>query len=86
VSLLGSVLGFMVVGRGPRSQDVLARAQLLVVFVSQLHNTALSVQLLPDSLICSDELIDLSSQLIVLVAHNTDVIIHRVNLNLQVGV
>jgi hypothetical protein len=81
-----SVLGSVVVGWRPTFHHMLTGAQLLVVLLSQLDNATLAIKLFSDLLVSLDELIDLSRQLVILVAHNPDVVIHRVDLNLQVSV
>jgi hypothetical protein len=83
---LQSVLGSVMVGGRPTFHHLLAGAQLLIILVPQLDNTALAVKLLSDLLVGLNELIDLSRQLVILVANNPDVVVHGVDLNLQVGV
>ena len=50
--------------------------QLVVVSIAELFNTVLPVQSLPDDLIGLHKLVDLPRQLIVLVAHNPNVVVH----------
>ena len=56
--------------------------QVVVIFLAELHDSVFAVEALPDDLVGLDELIDLSRQLVVLVAHDANVIVHRVNFDL----
>ena len=76
----------MVPRRGLALHDLVRVAQLLLIALAQLCHAVLSVQLLPNFLVGSHELVDLPRQLIVLVADDPDVVVHRVNLNLHVGI
>lgn len=60
--------------------------QVVVILFSKLHDTVLSVQSLSDNFVCLNELVDLTGQFVVLVADDADVVVHRVNLDLEVGV
>ena len=60
--------------------------QVVVVLFAQLGNAVLPVQPLPNHLVCLDELVDLAGQLVVLVADDADVVVHRVDLDLKIGV
>lgn len=61
-------------------------AQLMVIFLSQLDNTILTVKLFSDFFVGTHELVNLSRKLVVLVAHDPDMIVHTVDLNLQIRV
>lgn len=61
-------------------------SQLVIILLPQLHHSVLSIQLLSNFLICTHKLVNLSRKLIVLVWDDPDVVIHRVNLNLQVSI
>ena len=50
--------------------------QLVVVSIAELFNTVLPVQPLPDDLVSLHKLVNLPRQLIILVAHNPDVVVH----------
>lgn len=58
----------------------------MVIFLPQLDNAVLTVQLFSDFLICTHELVNLSRELVVLVAHNPYVIVHAVDLDLQIRI
>ena len=60
--------------------------QLVVVLLTDLLNTVLSIQPLSNDLVSLHKLVNLLGKLIVLVADDANVIVHGVNLNLQVGV
>lgn len=61
---------------------ILARAQLLIIPLPQLNHPAFPVQLLPNLLIGTHKLVDLSRQLVILVRHHPNVVVHRVDLYL----
>jgi hypothetical protein len=61
-------------------------AQLLIILLSNLVHSGFSIQLLPNCLIGMHKLVDFSSQLIVLMGNYANVVVHRVNLNLQIGI
>ena len=84
--MLLSVL--VVVGWGATSSVHHLRAgpQLLVVLLSQFDDAVLSVELFSDLLVGGDELVDLSCELVILVGNDSNVVIHRVNFNLQVSI
>jgi len=60
--------------------------QIVVVPLTNLLDAVLSVQSLPDDLVGLHKLVDLLSQLVVLVTDNSDVVVHRFDLNLKVRV
>lgn len=60
--------------------------QLVVIFLADLLHSVLPVKPLSDNFICLHELVDLAGQFVVLVAHDADVVVHAVDLDLQVGV
>ena len=60
--------------------------QIVVVSLTNLLDAVLSVQSLPDDLVGLHELVDLLGQLVVLVTDNSDVVVHRFDLNLKVRV
>lgn len=60
--------------------------QIVIVLFPQLLHSALPVQSLSDDFVCLYELVNLSSKLVVLVADNSDVVVHGINFNLQVGI
>jgi len=76
----------MVPRRGLALHDLVRVAQLLLIALAQLSHAILPVQLLPNFLVGSHELIDLPRQLVVLVADDSDVVVHRIDFNLHVGI
>ncbi len=73
--------------RGLAFVDFLNRlGQIVIVFISQLHHAALPVQSLSDNLVRLHELVDFSGELIVLMADNSDVVVHGVDLDLEIGI
>lgn len=60
--------------------------QIVFIFISQFHNAALSIQSLSDNLVRLHELVDFSSELIVLVADDSDVVVHGVDFDLEIGI
>jgi hypothetical protein len=60
--------------------------QIVIVLLSKLHHTVLAVQSLSDHLVCLHELVDFAGQFVILVANHSDVVVHRVNFNLKIGV
>ena len=60
--------------------------QVVVVFLTQLAHTVLAVQSLSNYLVCLHKLVDFASELVVLVADYADVIVHGVNLDLEIGI
>ena len=57
--------------------------QLVVISLPYFHHAILSVQSLPNHFVRLNELVNFSCELIILVANNSDMTIHWVNLNLQ---
>lgn len=60
--------------------------QVVVVLFTKLGHPVLAVKSLPDDFVCLDELVDLASEFVVLVGDDADVIVHGVDLDLEVGV
>lgn len=60
--------------------------QIVFIFISKLHHTALPVQSLSNNLVRLHELVDFSSKLIVLMADNSDVVVHGVDFDLEIGI
>lgn len=60
--------------------------QIVIVLFPQLLHSALPVQSLSDHFVCLYELVDFSSELVVLVANHSDVVVHRINFNLQISI
>ena len=58
--------------------------QVVVIFLTKLHNSVFAIKALANHFICLYKLVDLPRQLVVLMADDADVIVHRVNFNLQV--
>lgn len=56
--------------------------QVVVIFLAELHDSVFAIEALSDDLVGLDELVDLPRQLVVLVAHDANVIVHRVNFDL----
>ena len=59
-----------------------ALLQVVVIFLAELHDSVFAIEALSDDLVGLDELVDFPSQLVVLVAHDANVIVHRVNFDL----
>ena len=70
--------------RATSSHHLVRSPQLVVVLLSQLRHTALSVQFFADLLIRRHKLVNLSRQLVILVAHYPDVVVHAVDFDLQI--
>ena len=60
--------------------------QLVIVPIAELFDAILSVQPLPDDFVGLDKLVNLPGQFIILVAHNPDMVIHGLNLDLQIRI
>jgi len=60
--------------------------QVVVVLLAEFHHAVLAVQSLPDHFVCLHELVDLAGELVVLVAHHPNVVVHRVDFHLEVSV
>ena len=60
--------------------------QVVVVLLSELHDSVLAIQSLPNNFIRLNELVDFPRQFIVLVADHANVIVHGVDLDLEVGI
>jgi hypothetical protein len=60
--------------------------QVVVILLPQLHDSILAVEALTNHLICLDELINFSGQLVILVTDDSNVIVHGVDLHLQIGI
>jgi len=60
--------------------------ELVVVSLADLVNAVLPVQSLSDHLVRLHKLVDLFGKLIVLVGDDSDVVVHGVDLDLQVGI
>ena len=60
--------------------------QLVIVPIAKLFDAILSVQPLPDDFVGLDKLVNLPGQFIILVAHNPDMVIHGLNLDLQIRI
>ena len=60
--------------------------QVVVIFLAELHHSILAIKSLSDHFVCLDKLINLSSQLIVLMTDDSDMIVHRIDLHLEIGV
>ena len=60
--------------------------QVVVVLLPELHDSILAVQPLPYNFIRLHELVDFPRQFIVLVADHANVIVHGVNLDLEIGI
>ena len=66
--------------------SVVRIGQLLVVSLSDLLNTCFPIQSLSDRLVCLHELVEFLSKLLILVGYDSDVVVERVDLDLQIGV
>ena len=60
--------------------------QVVVVSLTDFLDTILPVESLSYHFVCLDELINLFGQLVILMAYNSNVIVHRFNFNLKVRV
>ena len=60
--------------------------QVIVVLLTKLCHAVFAIQPLPDDFICLHELINFTSQLIVLVGNDADMVVHRVDLDLEVSI
>ena len=60
--------------------------EIVLVPLSEFSDSVLTVESLSDDFISLHKLVNLASELIILVGDDTDVIVHRVNFNLKVGV
>ena len=60
--------------------------QVVVIFLPELHHSILAIKSLSDHFVCLDDLINLPSQLIVLMTDHSDMIVHRVDFHLEIGV
>jgi len=60
--------------------------QVVIVFFPELHHAVLAVQSLSDYFVRLHELVDLTSQLVILVANHSNVVVHRVDFDLKIGV
>ena len=60
--------------------------QVVVILMAKLVDAIFPIEALSDDLVCLHKLVDLPSEFIILVADDADMIIHRVDLNLEVGV
>ena len=61
-------------------------SQIVVVLFTQLRYTVLAIKSLTNDLVCLHELVDFASELVVLVADDANVIVHGVDLNLEVSI
>ena len=67
--------------------DLLNRLrQVVIVLLAKVGDTMLAIQTLSDHLVRLHKLIDLASKLVVLVANDSDMVVHRVDFDLQVCV
>ena len=60
--------------------------QVIVILIAKLIDAIFPIEALTDDLVCLHELVDFASEFIILVADDADVVIHRVDLNLEVGI
>ena len=60
--------------------------QVVVILMAELVDAIFPIEALTDHLVCLHELVDFASEFIILVADDADVVIHRVDLHLEVGV
>ena len=58
--------------------------KVVLISLSEFLNSVFTVKSLSDNFIGLHELVNLSSEFIVLMSDNTDVVVHGVNFNLQV--
>jgi hypothetical protein len=60
--------------------------QVVVVLLAEFHHAVLAVQSLSDHFVRLHELVDLAGELVVLVANHSNMVIHRVDLYLEISV
>lgn len=60
--------------------------QVVIILLTKLHDTVLPIEALTDDFVCLHELVDFTSKFVVLVADNSDMVVHGVDLNLEVGI
>ena len=60
--------------------------QVVVILIAKLVDAIFPIEALADHLVSLHELVDFACEFIILVADDTDVVIHRVDLHLEVGV
>ena len=60
--------------------------QVVVIFLAELHDPVFAIKTLSDDLVGLDKLVNFSRQFVVLVADHADVIVHRVDFHLEVGI
>ena len=60
--------------------------QVVVVLLPELHDSVLAIQSLPNNFVRLHELVDFPRQFIVLVADHANVIVHGVDLYLEIGI
>ena len=60
--------------------------QVVIILLTKLHDTVLSIEALADDFVCLHELIDFACKFVVLVADDSDMVVHRVDLDLEVGI
>ena len=60
--------------------------QVVVILLAELHDSIFAVETLTDHFICLYKLVDFSRQFVILVADYADVIVHRVNFHLEIGI
>ena len=60
--------------------------QIVVILLTKLIDTVLSIETLTDHFVCLHELVDLASKFIVLVADDSDMVVHGVDLDLEVSI
>ena len=60
--------------------------QVVVILIAKLVDAIFPIEALADHLVSLHELVDFACEFIILVADDADVVIHRVDLHLEVGV
>ena len=60
--------------------------QVIVILIAKLVDAIFPIEALTDDLVCLHELVDFASEFIILVADDADVVIHRVDLHLEVWI
>ena len=50
--------------------------QVVIIFLSELHDSVFAIKSLPNDLVRLDKLVDLSRQFVILVADDANVIVH----------
>ena len=60
--------------------------QVIVILMAELVDAIFPIEALADNLVSLHELVNFACEFIILVADDADVVIHRVDLHLKVGV